>query len=274
MFSATSAPSWRADSNSIKLAAKSNRSSLKRDRNGFYLKHRHMFDGFHTRGPLMIPARSSYRRPAKGGRDGTESARPRHADILSFPPLSRQDDDLLKTVLNNLAQGVLLFDLETRLIFCNLRYLEMYRLTPESARPGRYLRDLLAQRLQQGTFAGDPDDYIARLKDGITEARASPRLPACRTGALSRSSASRWPAAAGSRPTKTSPSGSARSAQIAHMARHDALTDLPNRVLLRERWNTSSSASNAANAWRCSASISISSRASTTRSAIRSATNC
>ena len=61
-----------------------------------------------------------------------------NADILSFPPISRQDDDLLQTVLNNLAQGVLLFDLETRLIFCNPRYLEMYRLPAELARPGRY----------------------------------------------------------------------------------------------------------------------------------------
>ena len=51
----------------------------------------------------------------------------------------------------------------------------------------------------------------------------------------SRSSISRCPTAAGWRPTRTSPSGGAPKQQIAHMARHDALTDLPNRVLLRER---------------------------------------
>ena len=157
-----------------------------------------------------------------------------NADILSFPPLSRQDDDLLKTVLNNLAQGVLLFDLETRLIFCNLRYLEMYRLTPESARPGRYLRDLLAQRLQQGTFAGDPDDYIARLKDGLTDGESLTQIAGVPDGRTF-SVVSKPLAGGGWLATHEDITERQRSErQIAHMARHDALTDLPNRVLLRE----------------------------------------
>jgi hypothetical protein len=38
------------------------------------------------------------------------------ADILAFPRMSRKDEQLLQTVLNNMSQGVLMFD-ETRLIF-------------------------------------------------------------------------------------------------------------------------------------------------------------
>ncbi len=157
-----------------------------------------------------------------------------NADILSFPPLSRQDEDLLKTVLDNLAQGVLLFDLEMRLIFCNLRYLEMYRLAPELARPGRYLRDLLAQRIQQGTFAGDPDDYIDRLKDGLTEGESFAQV-ACLPDGRTFSVVSKPLAGGGWLATHEDITERQRSErQIAHMARHDALTDLPNRVLLRE----------------------------------------
>ena len=63
--------------------------------------------------------------------------------------------------------------------------------------------------------------------------------------------------------------------QIAHMARHDALTDLPNRVLFRERLAEALAGVEPRRASsRCSISISTASRASTTRSAIRSATSC
>src|ERR1700738_253669 len=42
---------------------------------------------------------------------------------------------LLKMVLNNMTQGVLMFDADTRLIFCNQRYLDMYRLSSNLAKP-------------------------------------------------------------------------------------------------------------------------------------------
>src|SRR6516165_12707801 len=70
---------------------------------------------------------------------------------------------LLNVVLNNMTQGVLMFDVDTRLVFCNQRYLEMYRLSSNVAKPGCALRDLLHQRMQAGTFSGDPEEYIAAL---------------------------------------------------------------------------------------------------------------
>ena len=54
------------------------------------------------------------------------------ADILAFPHMSRKDEQLLQTVLNNMSQGVLMFDQETRLIFCNQRYIELYGLSAGS----------------------------------------------------------------------------------------------------------------------------------------------
>jgi PAS domain-containing protein len=59
---------------------------------------------------------------------------------------------LLDTVLNNMSQGVLMFDSETRLVFCNQRYIEMYKLSPDVAKPGCSLRDLLNYRIAVGTF--------------------------------------------------------------------------------------------------------------------------
>ncbi len=157
------------------------------------------------------------------------------AEILSFPQVSRIDEAMLETVLNNMSQGVLLFDSETRLIFCNRRYMEMYGLSQEIARPGRYLRDLLLQRIQSGTFTDDPDEYIVRLQEGIA-AQASfdhtVHLPDGRAFSVT----SKPIAGGGWLATHEDITERQRSeGRIAHMARHDALTDLPNRVLLRER---------------------------------------
>ncbi len=157
------------------------------------------------------------------------------ADILSFPLTARKDDDLLHDILNNMQQGVLSFDSQTRLIFCNRRYTEMYGLSPEAVRPGRHLRDLLAQRVQSGTFNEEPDDYIARLKDAIAAGETFAHvvtLPDGRTFSV----VSKPISGGGWLATHEDITERQRSEQrVAHMARHDALTDLPNRVLLRER---------------------------------------
>gem|GEM_PF-5545793 len=57
---------------------------------------------------------------------------PSSAEILTFPHMSRKDEQLLQTVLNNMSQGVLMFDSQTRLIFCNQRYIELYGLSRTS----------------------------------------------------------------------------------------------------------------------------------------------
>src|ERR1700741_2772551 len=93
------------------------------------------------------------------------------ADILVFPHITRKDQQLLQTVLNNMSQGVLMFDSETRLTFCNQRYIELYGLSPDIVKPGCHLRALLKHRIELGNFADDPDQYVARLKDGIAEGK-------------------------------------------------------------------------------------------------------
>ena len=47
------------------------------------------------------------------------------AEIVRFPQAARIDEQVLKSVLDNMSQAVLLFDSETRLIFSNERYAEM-----------------------------------------------------------------------------------------------------------------------------------------------------
>jgi len=159
------------------------------------------------------------------------------ADILAFPHMSRKEEQLLQTVLNHMSQGVLMFDSETRLIFCNQRYIELYGLSPEVVKAGCRLRELLQHRIDLGIFAGDPDEYVARLRDGIADGKTFNHIVNLPDGRAF-SVVNKPVPGGGWLATHEDVTERQRSEdRIAHMARHDALTDLPNRVLLLEQLN-------------------------------------
>jgi diguanylate cyclase (GGDEF)-like protein len=159
------------------------------------------------------------------------------ADILSFPQMSRKEEQLLQTVLNNMSQGVLMFDSETRLTFCNKRYLELYGLSSDVVKPGCLLRDLLQHRIDLGTFSGDADEYVARLAAGIADGKTFNHIVNLPDGRAF-SVVNKPIPGGGWLATHEDVTERQRSEErIAHMARHDALTDLPNRVLLLEQLN-------------------------------------
>ena len=64
-------------------------------------------------------------------------------------------------VLDSLSLGVCLFDAQQRLILCNQRWVEMYRLTPAQTRPGVTLREIVEARVAAGTCPTDADAYLA-----------------------------------------------------------------------------------------------------------------
>ncbi len=65
----------------------------------------------------------------------------------------------LDTAINNMSQGLLLFDSSERLIVCNGRYIEMYGLSPEVLKPGCTFREAIEHRQATGSFNGDIDEY-------------------------------------------------------------------------------------------------------------------
>jgi len=82
---------------------------------------------------------------------------------------------LLQAALNNMTQGLCMFDRTGQLILCNKRYIEMYNLRPEHARAGTPLRELLVHRAAAGMFSGDPDDYVAERLRWVAEGRTQTR---------------------------------------------------------------------------------------------------
>jgi hypothetical protein len=61
-----------------------------------------------------------------------------------------QKSQQLDAALNNMPQGLAMFDGAQRLVVCNKRYTEMYDLAPAHTRPGTALRTILEARLARG----------------------------------------------------------------------------------------------------------------------------
>jgi diguanylate cyclase (GGDEF)-like protein/PAS domain S-box-containing protein len=79
---------------------------------------------------------------------------------------------LLDAALNNMVQGVNMFDAHARLVLFNARYLQMYRLSPELVKPGSTIRELVEARIASGTFfTTDPERYITDLTEALLHAR-------------------------------------------------------------------------------------------------------
>ena len=149
-------------------------------------------------------------------------------------PVTR-DDRLFDAMLNNMSQGVVMFDSNARLIFRNQRYLEIYGLSAEVAKPGCALGDLLRHCIATGSFAGDPDEYARTLTAAIAQGKTTSDVFTLGDGRVI-SLVSKPVPGIGSLATHEDITERKRAEErIAHMARHDALTDLPNRTLLRER---------------------------------------
>ena len=57
---------------------------------------------------------------------------------------------LLEQAVHNLSLGLIIFDSKRDVVFCNRRYMEIYRLSPEQVRPGTPISDLIQHRLNHG----------------------------------------------------------------------------------------------------------------------------
>ena len=65
----------------------------------------------------------------------------------------------LDDALNNMDQGLCMFDAQNRLVVWNERYRAMYNIDPHRIWRGCTIRDLLDARIAAGTFPLDPARY-------------------------------------------------------------------------------------------------------------------
>jgi diguanylate cyclase (GGDEF)-like protein len=145
----------------------------------------------------------------------------------------------LDTAIDHMGEGLCMFDAEKRLVVCNDRYARMYRLPPELLRPGTPHRDIIGHRITSGILKGGTSDSTAKqvlsTLDALPSGTTASRVDELADGRLI--CVTRQPMPGGGWvATHLDVTEQRRSeAKITHMAQHDALTDLPNRVLLSER---------------------------------------
>ncbi len=91
-----------------------------------------------------------------------------HEDITERESLNARlatQHKQLDAVMHNMAQAVAMYDDDQRLIICNRRYLEMYRLSSEIVKPGASLKDILEARVAAGIYRDGDGQTVVR--DGI-----------------------------------------------------------------------------------------------------------
>jgi diguanylate cyclase (GGDEF)-like protein len=140
-----------------------------------------------------------------------------------------------EAALNNMSQGLTMFDAQARLVVCNARYLSMYGLTAELVRPGASFAEVMSHRKAAGSFHGDTHEYVADMMARLAEGRTFTIIVHLDDG---RVVSLRYHPMANGGWVATHDDVTERwqsEARITHMARHDPLTDLANRILFLEK---------------------------------------
>jgi diguanylate cyclase (GGDEF)-like protein/PAS domain S-box-containing protein len=146
----------------------------------------------------------------------------------------RQQKVLLDAALENMSQGLCMFDAEGCAVLFNKRYIQMVGSSAISLE-GQSLLDLFNERKASGEFAGDPDEFFAGIMADIRAGRSSTKIVESLTGRVLRVMEQPMQGGGWVATFEDITEWQKAQAQISHMARHDALTDLPNRTLFREQ---------------------------------------
>ena len=83
-----------------------------------------------------------------------------------------EQNDRLDSALNNMNQGLCMFDADNNLVVWNQRYVDMYGIDPKRIWLGCTIRDLLDARIAAGTFPLDPARYDAELRAALKQGRS------------------------------------------------------------------------------------------------------
>jgi diguanylate cyclase (GGDEF)-like protein len=87
--------------------------------------------------------------------------------------------------LNNMSQGLVMFDSSARLVVCNQRYLDMYGLSRDVVTPGCTLSALLNHRVSVGNFFSDnPEQYISELLTAARQGKSVSKLTTLHDGRI------------------------------------------------------------------------------------------
>ncbi len=140
----------------------------------------------------------------------------------------------LDAAVNNISQGLCMYDAKGRLVICNQPYQRIYNLPENLLKPGTQLDDILGHLFDEGMKAGaNREDYIRWRRETIARGEYGKNIHELNGRTIMMQ---HHPMQDGGWVTTHEDITEQRQHEerIRHLARHDALTQLPNRVQFLE----------------------------------------
>jgi diguanylate cyclase (GGDEF)-like protein/PAS domain S-box-containing protein len=88
----------------------------------------------------------------------------------------------LDTALNNMTQGLVLYDASARIVTTNQRYLDMYNLSTEVVKPGCHFFDLIQHRKNTGSFDGNVEEFCTNILRNVAAGKVTRSVMASADG--------------------------------------------------------------------------------------------
>jgi diguanylate cyclase (GGDEF)-like protein len=138
--------------------------------------------------------------------------------------------------LNNMSPALCMFDGKHELVVCNTPYAKMYGLPEELTKPGTPFRAVMERRIANGLHVGNSvEEYIRDVIECMADERPITKVAELSDGRAVTIKQRRMPDGGWISTHEDITEIRRIEARVAYLARHDVLTDLPNRLHLRER---------------------------------------
>jgi diguanylate cyclase (GGDEF)-like protein/PAS domain S-box-containing protein len=92
------------------------------------------------------------------------------------------EKDRLDTALNNMTQGLVLYDASSRIVVNNQRFIDMFGLSTGIVKPGCLFYDVIRHRKETGSFDGDVEQLCSRILRNVAEGIVTQNVTQCADG--------------------------------------------------------------------------------------------